>query len=201
LFTHSKGAKVAIVIALGVIVVFIGAALIMSKLTESRRLRRIKLEDQARIDAEVARIAALPKLDTSRMLQVKLTDDAIRASKKHGGVFGSRYVHMLVVDRDGRQYHCFMTRFNIEALWRSGFVQANISPLLVEREENFMIDGVEIGPYPASLRSFEHSALVWKAWAKLHKEFDEMGENHFSVLGSFYDLGRPRDVPVHRATA
>ena len=189
------------VLILSVIFILFLFSYVVPKFMERNRVKRIEREDQAKIATEAARTASLPKLDTSHMLQIKLTDEEIGASKKLGGTFGSRYVHMLVIDRDGRQYLCFMTRFNIVTLWRSGFIPANISPWLVEREENFMVDGVKIRVYPHALRGFDHSSMIWKLWSKLHREFDDMKENHFAVFNSYYDLGRPREVPVHRATA
>ncbi len=168
----------------------------MPRLQSSREARRVKNEENARAKKETARIAALPKLDTSRMLEIEITPSQVEESKSDSGKFGSRYVHMYVVDRDGRNYLCFMTFYNLRALWKSRFKQGGFAPLLTETESDFYVDGVRIGVHPTSIRRYPRDSIVWRHWAQLHREFDEEAENHFRSFKRFFDLGEPRNEPL-----
>jgi len=174
---------------------------LINQAADRRLTKRIESDREAREKSEAEYIAQLPKLDTSRMLQIKMTDSQIESSKKYGGTFGSRYIHMQVVDRDGRNYLCFMTAYNIEALWRSKFVQGGFTPYLIEGAPEFIVDGETISAYPAALKPFDHDSLLWRLWAKLHREFYAFKGDYFDVFREFFDLGEPREVPLSKATA
>lgn len=186
------------VLALGALFFLPG---ILNRASDRRIVKKIEEERLAREEIEQRRISELPKLDTSRMLQLQMTDAAIESSKKHGGTFGSRYIHMQVIDRDGRNYLCFMTAYNVEALWRSRFLQGGYTPYLIEGAPEFIVDGETISAHPAALRNFDHSSLLWKLWANLHREFYAFKGNHFDAYHKFFDLGEPRDIPLTQATA
>lgn len=172
---------------------------IMWQISEHRTrqaAKRLQDEAQAKLKAEADRIHALPKLDTSRMLAVPMTLSDIAENANLGGTFGNRYIHMLVSDRNGRAYLCFMTEYNMRALWRSEFKQATYSPYLIEQDEDFFIGEVKIGVYPASLRNYPRYSDMWVRWAELHKEFYAHKGNNHDHFKKYFEGGKPRKAPL-----
>jgi hypothetical protein len=170
----------------------------INRASDRRIARRLAEERAVREAAEAEKIAALPKLDTSHMLLYVMPekDDIGGTAKRHGGTFGSRYVHMQVVDRDGKLYFCFMTEHNVRALWSSGFIHTRMEPTLTERLPSFEIDEVEIRAFPSMLGIYPHDHPVWHRWSELHREADQQGGRHFEYYKKYFDYGVRRDQPV-----
>jgi hypothetical protein len=174
--------------------------ILLPRIEERRREQRYEREELARVAAERARIAALPELDTSEMLEIPLSLGEMEESRNDGGTFGNRYVHMLVTDRDGRRYTCFMTEHNLRSLSRSEFQQAGYSPLLREHGEDVMIEYHDheerINVWPAWLERFLHTSSYWRRWAELHYSFRQWrtsGGVHHDCFTKYFDRdGRPR---------
>jgi hypothetical protein len=148
-------------------------------------------DEKATKKAEEDRVAALPPLDTSDMLLIP------ECEGDEPGTFGNRYCHMLVVDRDCRQYVCFMTDHNMRALWRSGFRQSGYSPRLVEglSVKPVLVNGEEIDVYPWVLGQYPHQSTIWQKWAELHKGFDAweaMGGNYHASFDRYFGSGGPK---------
>jgi hypothetical protein len=166
--------------------------------------RRMVKEERERFEAERARIAALPKLDTSRMLAVPMTPAEIEESKCKGGTFGTRYIHMMVIDCDGRRYMCFMTEYNMRALWRSEFHQATYSPYLIEGADSHVVYGEKMEVYPYVFNKYPRDSHIWKKWAELHQEFHDFlasSSHHFESFKKYYDGFRPRKEPLTSVVA
>lgn len=186
-------------LAIGTAAMVVMMVIILPMVQSKRAAARYKAEREAEIKAEADRIAALPKLDTSHMLEIPMTLAQIEESRNIGGTFGNRYAHMLVTDRDGRKYFCLMTAYNHAALHRSRFVQASYTPYLHEGLDHFDVDGVRFGVYPNQLREYPRDSQIWRRWAKLRREFDEMEVDYFKSFFHYFDNGRPRDLSQSNA--
>jgi hypothetical protein len=113
------------------------------------------------------------------------------------GTFGNRYCHMLVVDRDCRQYVCFMTDHNIRALWQSGFRQERYSPNMIEGlfVKPVLVNGEKIDVYPWVLGQYPHQSPIWQKWAELHKEYNigrEISGNCHNSFDRYFRSGKPK---------
>ncbi len=135
-----------------------------------------------------------PTLDTSRMIEVT---GGVYAQEDLKGSFGNRYVHLMVFDRDGERYMCFMTRGNMKALHRAGFVQKDLWVDLcgdgeMRRGKPVVVNGRKFQIYPSYLLDKQVDGSCWGLWTRLSKEFDSSEENHFGVFREYYDGGHPR---------
>jgi hypothetical protein len=165
----------------------------MDRRYEHKAAMKRQLEEAEKAKEETRRIATLPKLDTSHMLAVPITAAEMAENINLGGTFGNRYIHMLVKDRDGAVYLCFMTEHNLRALWSSEFHQAGYEPSLRENDDDFVVDDEKIGVYPALLRNYPHHSDIWTRWAELHREFYAEVGNNFC---KYFEHGRPRKQPL-----
>lgn len=146
-----------------------------------------------------------PELDTSHMVAI---DDRPMLDaedlKMYGGTFGNRYCHMMVIDRDGMRYMCFMTEYNLRALWEARFEQGGYTPSLVEQEDDFMIGDVKIGVYPFHLSRHARNSAIWLRWAALHEEFNQFrisGGNYFTSFEKYFEYHEPREIPLEAVSA
>lgn len=137
--------------------------------------------------AEKAHVEA-PSLDTSHMLLLPhMTEGSTLL-----GTFGTRcgYPCMHVIDRDSREYVCFMTDHNVEALWTAEFTVEKYSPDIVEQGKGVRVGNRIIGIYPWFLRNYPHDSIQWRRWAELDKEFKafrKSGGDHFHTFNKYYD--------------
>ncbi|GAC1412964.1 MAG: hypothetical protein NVSMB66_3670 [Candidatus Doudnabacteria bacterium] len=173
---------------------------------KSKRLEEVA--EKARVSAEQERIASLPELITLNLMEIppQAVQDFWRDKAPAPGTFSTRYVTMLIVDREGRHWMGFFNRMTLISLSKAEYdhqgycipqggpgEQFNITPFKVE-DKTYTV-------YPLFIQTDKQAQRWHELYLNHLTEFAK--ENPYIAFENCYRRireGRREEKPCNTAT-
>ncbi|MEN9341879.1 MAG: hypothetical protein RIQ54_135 [Candidatus Parcubacteria bacterium] len=147
---------------------------------------------------EKERLDALPKLDTTFLLQIP-KEMQTGFIEKRPRTFGSRYNRLVIYDEEGNGWVGLFLPEVIQSLKDGEYTQENYRVPFrgcgeVYPGEPITIDGLEINIYPSWMEVDDWTDENWSQWVKIEKKFEEVYKKHpisyHDVFAQIYRQGR-----------
>lgn len=141
--------------------------------------RKYEKRDEAARIAEQKRIAALPPLEKEYLMHIPEWRAARLCGSEEnrkGGWFDTRFVSMVICDRNGTMYFGLMTPDLIRSLAASEFVRGNCYVPIKETGQPVMVNDVYIDVYPDWLNPNKLDAQGWCQVAWIEQNFQKVWE-------------------------